>query len=673
MPAQAFSITPAGVAQTITWNQLGGYLFGVLIQPVYAIATASSGDLVSFTSLTPGVCSVSASAYVGTGTESWATVTTLVPAGTCTIRASQGGNSVYLPAPNADQSLTFNLNPPPSVSLTAPAANAVYTAPASVSLRASAASGFTGGSISKVEFYAGSTLVGTKTTAPYNLTWSNVVAGSYALTAKATDNLGTSTTSSSVAIVVQAPALPSVTLTAPVSGARYVLGQAVALTAQASVPGRTLDRVEFNADGILIGTTRFTGTASSATASGTWSGATAGTHALVAKVFASDGTNAASSAVSITVSDLAVMLTEPLAGRTYQAPGDIRISAAPTETGGSIAQVEFYGDGVLLGSRTTAPYTWLWSGVAAGSHTITARARDAAGLTVASAPATVAVVNAPAVQLNAGIDGATVQDDTVSIAGTVQAPVNAALIVNGQLAALNRDGTFFLDSVALAAGANTLTLVLNTQDGVPVTRTITINRTGIAAFRFALEPQQGPAPLTTTVTIENRGHVAFQRIEVDSNDDGVPELTLTSLDGDISQLDWSFPNPGVYTMGVKVFDTANNVIYAAKRRLRVFDPRETAMIAVDVYNTMLDRLARGNIDGAAGAITNTVREQYRSIFTDLGTDLPAVVPTLGAIRKVTVIGSLVDILIGRDKADGTYGYNVLVIQDGDGIWRIDGM
>ncbi len=669
--AQAFSITPAGVAQTITWNQLGGYLFGVLIQPVYATATASSGDSVSFTSLTPGVCSVSATDF--SGTLSGATVTLLMKAGTCTIRASQGGNSVYLPAPNVDRSLTFNLNPPPSVNLTAPVNNAVYTAPASIALRATAAAGFTGGSISKVEFYAGSTLVGTKTTAPYSFTWANVAAGSYVLTAKATDNLGGSTASTGIAVVVQGPASPSVTLTAPVSGTKYTLGQSIALTAQASVPGRTLDRVEFSADGVLVGTARFTGSASSATASGIWSGAAAGTHALVARVFATDGTNAASPAISINVSDLAVVLTEPFPGRTYQAPGEIRIGAAATETGGSIAQVDFYGDGALLGSRSVAPYVWLWSGVTAGSHTVTARARNALGLSVTSAPATVTVVSAPSIQLDAGIDGAVIPDDTASIAGTVKGQFNAALIVEGQLANLNRDGTFFIDNVSLQPGANILTLVFNSQDGTSITRTITINRSGTADFRFALEPQQGPAPLATTITIENRGHVAFKRIEIDTNDDGTPDQTLTTLDGDLAQIGWNFPVPGLYTVGVKVFDAGNGVIYAAKRRVRVYDPRETATLAVDVYTTMLDRLARGNIEAAVGAITNTVREQYRNVFTDLGSDLPAVVPTLGTIRKVTVIGSLVDILVGRDKADGTYGYNVLVIQDGDGIWRIDGM
>jgi chitinase len=58
----------------------------------------------------------------------------------------------------------------------------------------------------KVEFFANSILVGTATTAPYAATWSNVAGGSYSITAKATDNLGASVTSSAVSILVRCAA-----------------------------------------------------------------------------------------------------------------------------------------------------------------------------------------------------------------------------------------------------------------------------------------------------------------------------------------------------------------------------------------------------------------------------------------------------------------------------------
>lgn len=94
------------------------------------------------------------------------------------------------------------VNQPPTVSITAPANNTAYTAPASVTINADAAD--SDGTVKKVEFFNGSTKLGEDTTSPYSYTWNNVAAGSYALTAKATDNGNNSTTSATVNITVAA-------------------------------------------------------------------------------------------------------------------------------------------------------------------------------------------------------------------------------------------------------------------------------------------------------------------------------------------------------------------------------------------------------------------------------------------------------------------------------------
>ncbi|MGI9245837.1 MAG: Ig-like domain-containing protein, partial [Steroidobacteraceae bacterium] len=75
----------------------------------------------------------------------------------------------------------------------------------------SAAGSDSDGSIKEVNFLANGNLVGTDTAAPYSIDWTLVPAGSYAITARATDNEGASTTSSSVAVSVVsgAPAAPS--------------------------------------------------------------------------------------------------------------------------------------------------------------------------------------------------------------------------------------------------------------------------------------------------------------------------------------------------------------------------------------------------------------------------------------------------------------------------------
>jgi hypothetical protein len=99
-------------------------------------------------------------------------------------------------------------NAAPTVSLSQPATGTTYTAGANIPLAATAAD--SDGSVSRVEFYAGSTLIATDTSSPYSATWSSVPAGNYVLVARAFDNAGASTSSSPVDVTVNADTGPSV-------------------------------------------------------------------------------------------------------------------------------------------------------------------------------------------------------------------------------------------------------------------------------------------------------------------------------------------------------------------------------------------------------------------------------------------------------------------------------
>jgi hypothetical protein len=90
-------------------------------------------------------------------------------------------------------------NQPPAVSLAVAGASTGFQAPASITLTANASDsdGVTG-----VKFYSGSTLLATDTTNTYSYVWSNVPAGSYTLTAVATDAKGATTTSAPVPVTV---------------------------------------------------------------------------------------------------------------------------------------------------------------------------------------------------------------------------------------------------------------------------------------------------------------------------------------------------------------------------------------------------------------------------------------------------------------------------------------
>ena len=141
---------------------------------------------------------------------------------------------------------------PPTVTLTQPANGATFTAPATVSLAASASDD---GTITRVEFFNGAAKLGEDTTAPYSFTWGGVGAGTYTITARATDDLGASTTSAASTITVSAAAntAPIVSITSPANGAIFSWKPTITITATASDPGGSVTRVEFRNGTTVIG------------------------------------------------------------------------------------------------------------------------------------------------------------------------------------------------------------------------------------------------------------------------------------------------------------------------------------------------------------------------------------------------------------------------------------
>jgi Bacterial Ig domain len=102
---------------------------------------------------------------------------------------------------------------PPTVSITNPAPNASFQAPATVSIEASASD--SDGTVTNVQFLLNGALLANVASAPYGATAADLGVGSYILTAIASDNAGLRATNS-LNITVSSATGPAVTISGPI-------------------------------------------------------------------------------------------------------------------------------------------------------------------------------------------------------------------------------------------------------------------------------------------------------------------------------------------------------------------------------------------------------------------------------------------------------------------------
>ena len=214
------------------------------------------------------------------------------PINDTTIVPKKSGATTTPPIAPGGQSATAGKGKP-TTSITSPENGAVFSAPATIQLTASAADA--DGTVTRLDFYTGTQVLYTRTSSPWTYTWRNVPAGKYVLKTAAVDNAGGVTDSAPVTITVSNTANPSpvATITSPSDGATFTAPATITINATSS--DSNVSRVEFYAG------TQLLGTAATAPYTVTWSNAPAGTHALTAVARGNGVASASSAAVDVIV------------------------------------------------------------------------------------------------------------------------------------------------------------------------------------------------------------------------------------------------------------------------------------------------------------------------------------------------------------------------------------
>ncbi|WP_276372001.1 Ig-like domain-containing protein [Chryseolinea sp. H1M3-3] len=214
--------------------------------------------------------------------------------------------------------------------------------------------------------------------------------------------------------------MPTVSLTAPANNTNFPAGSSITINATASDPGGSVSKVEF-----YNGATKL-GEDLTSPYSFVWANVPAGNYTISAKATDNQSGTTTSSPVNISVTNAntlpVVSITSPVNNATFTTGSTVNITANASDANGTVSKVEFFNGAVKLGEDLTSPYSFSWTNVQAGTHSITAKATDNQGGVTTSTAIRITVNTAntpPVVSITSPLPNATFAPGaTVSIAAT---------------------------------------------------------------------------------------------------------------------------------------------------------------------------------------------------------------------------------------------------------------
>jgi hypothetical protein len=222
-----------------------------------------------------------------------------------------------------------------------------------------------------------------------------------------------------------------------------------------------------------------------------------------------------------------VSITAPLNGATVS--GTVSVTATASDNVG-VTKVEFYLDGALQSTDTTSPYAWSWNTATAtnASHSLTAKAYDAANNIGTSTAVSVTVNNTggdttpPTVSITAPANGATVSG-TVSVTATASDNVGVTKVefyLDGALQSTDTTSPYAWSwdtttasnaSHALTAKAYDAALNVGTSSAVSVTVNNVIPGTDISGWTVTQANATVVYTIPSGTVIPANGYVVIAR------------------------------------------------------------------------------------------------------------------------------------------------------------------
>lgn len=470
--------------------------------------------------------------------------------------------------------LTITANQPPVVAFTQPANGASLTINQPIAMNVTASD--PDGSVVRVEFYNGTTLLNTDVSPPFAFNWTAPAAGAYTLRAIAYDNVNNSATAT-VNVTVVANQAPTVALTQPSNLGPFLANRPINLQATASDADGSVVSVTFLVNGapILVDAT--------SPYAATFTPSQPGSYTIMARALDNNGATSSSSVVITVVPNPApvVTITQPASNVSVLTGTTVNIQFTVTDQDNNVTSIGLFRNGTQVQTFTgSGPYSHSWTPLTAGTFTYIAVATDAgANVRRDTVVVTAVVVNPPVVQFVNPLNQMTLKTGL-----PVPVSINASSNGAGTLSqVVFRVGNTVQNTFTQAPYTTTWTPPTNGAYNLFAIATDNFGQTRRDSIRVFAVPNV--APVVDLVQPLNNANVIFgQQVTIQAtatDPDGTVasvalqagSTTLQTFTSGPFQTTWTPPAPGTYVIRARATDNNGAVsIDSATIQVANFQP-----------------------------------------------------------------------------------------------------
>lgn len=473
---------------------------------------------------------------------------------------------------------------------------------------------------------------------------------------------------------------PTVSIATPTNNSTVAAGTPLTISANANDNGGIVTSVQFYIDNVLFGTDN------SAPFSVNYT-PTSGAHTVYAVATDNDCQTTTSSTINFTASSNQAPTINVSAPASVLAGSNLLITATAADSDGTVAQVEFFVNGVSVGIDNMSPFTFNYTTMIGNNQSIYAIATDNQGASTTSSTIFFnAVANSlPSVSITAPLNNSsfvapavvTISANAADTDGTIS---QVQFFVNGVSVGIDNTSPYSVNWTSVIGNAVITAVATDNNGGVATSSAINVNIADPNALPYFVQSIETdcnassfcvPVGVSITAPVDNViGYdfvLGYNENEVQPTGNVIVYETLTggaaveavAVVGNAGELNISL----TFSSGGAEFNGSGLLFCAEFERLAGFGASsESDMEIVSVFESYITQVIEQS--GSAGTITSTVDYSYTGSLAFWSDSSPIAYNTSSPSDfLITNIfgsedGSIINSAIQPD-VNGSFDYNLL--------------